>query len=130
MAADTATTSPERSKTTCGADDVEREAKIPDDGGNEDENREVKRRKTINPWTKDDDDEDLEVDSPLCEPYIPKELSDRRAHPEIYAAFKPAYARYEEKQSNHIPRSLSLSSHPWIGAVFYWRALLCRSISL
>jgi hypothetical protein len=125
MAADTATPSPERSKKTCGADDVEREAKIPD-GGDEDENREVKRRKTIN-----DDDEDLEVDSPLCEPYIPMELSDRRAHPEIYAAFKPINARYEEKQSNHTPLTLSpLILASWRCVLLYWRALLYRSISL
>uniref|UniRef100_N1QPU5 Putative serine protease do-like protein n=1 Tax=Aegilops tauschii TaxID=37682 RepID=N1QPU5_AEGTA len=97
MAADTAVTgSLEQSKMTHGGDDVEGQEEIRE--------RETKRMKT-NPASveaaasdDDDGDEELEISSPLCEPYIPDELKDPYRYPGVSAAYDVAEAEFSEKQ--------------------------------
>ncbi|EMS50057.1 hypothetical protein TRIUR3_05623 [Triticum urartu] len=95
MPADTTVTrSPEKSKTTGGSDDVEEE---------ETQEREAKKMKTnpasVEAAARDDDgDEELEISSPLCEPYIPDELDDPYRYRGISAAYELARAEFSEKE--------------------------------
>lgn len=100
MAADTAaaTRSPDRSKTT-GGDDVQ------------DEERDAKKMRTTLATEEDDDgDEDLEISSPLREPYLPDRLTDvdMRANPHMLAAYKLARDKFHDKQGHlSLPSSCS-----------------------
>ncbi|XP_048527363.1 uncharacterized protein LOC125506615 [Triticum urartu] len=102
MAADTAaaTRSPEeRSKTTGGADV-------------QDEERDAKKMRTTLATEEDDGnggDEELEISSPLREPYLPKEV-DMRANPHILAAYKLAQDKFHDKRDREeklLPTRLS-----------------------
>jgi hypothetical protein len=50
--------------------------------------------------------------SPISKPYIPDELNDPTAYPEILTAFEDAQAKYEAKLRKPLPQSLcSSDSH-------------------
>ncbi|XBH88890.1 hypothetical protein VPH35_080897 [Triticum aestivum] len=91
MAADKAVTrSPERSRTTRSGDDVEHE-----------EDREAKKMKTnlaTEEAAADGREEELEIPSPPLQPYIPDELMDRHAYPEIFAAYELAEAAFSQNK--------------------------------
>ncbi|XBI77820.1 hypothetical protein VPH35_087627 [Triticum aestivum] len=104
MAADTTVTrSPEQSKKSGGSDDAEEEKE-------ETQEREAKKMKTnpasVEAAARDDDgDEELEISSPLCEPYIPDELDDPYRYRGISAAYEIARAEFSEKEGrlNKLP---------------------------
>ncbi|KAF7069940.1 hypothetical protein CFC21_075509 [Triticum aestivum] len=91
-----ATRSPEERSKTTGGDDVQ------------DEERHAKKTRT----TLEDDDgdeEELEISSPLREPYLPKEV-DMRANPHILAAYKLAQDKFQDKRDREeklLPTRLS-----------------------
>lgn len=104
MAADTTVTrSPEQSKKSGGSDDAEEEKE-------ETQEREAKKMKTnpasVEAAARDDDgDEELEISSPLCEPYIPDELDDPYRYRGISAAYEIARAEFSEKEGHRpLPR--------------------------
>ncbi|XBI77824.1 hypothetical protein VPH35_087631 [Triticum aestivum] len=80
-----------RSKTTRGDDHVEED----------EEGREPKKMKTTLATEQEEDgdgDEELEISSPLREPYVPDGIKDRRANQHIFTAYKLAKAKFSEKR--------------------------------
>ncbi|XP_037438897.1 serine protease Do-like HtrA [Triticum dicoccoides] len=80
-----------RSKTTRGDDHVEED----------EEGREPKKMKTTLATEQEEDgdgDKELEISSPLREPYVPDGIKDRRANQHIFTAYKLAKAKFSEKR--------------------------------